>query len=131
MCFANAVLQVLVRSPPLWNLFRQLGDLKGQHGGGPEPRSCATPLVDTMIRFIEEFMNKEKEPPPMEQPLRQATCGNPREGTEVKKVPDVVDSFEPTYIYVAMKEKTQLKCLLVRSCSRIIQAKNPAVTDLC
>ena len=132
MCFANSVLQVLVRSPPLWNLFRQLGDLKGQRGGGPEPRSCATPLVDTMIRFIKEFMNKE-EPPPMEQSLRQATGGNPREGEEVKKGPDVVDSFEPTYIYVAMKEKTQLKCLLVRSssCSRIILANNTAVTDLC
>jgi hypothetical protein len=110
MCFANAVLQLLVHSPPLRNLFRQMGDLKEQRGVGPEPGGCATPLVDTTIRFFEEFMNKEKGPPPTEQPPRQATGGNPREA-------NAVDSFEPTYIYDTMKEKTQLKCLLVSSCA--------------
>ena len=111
MCFANAVLQLLVHSPPLWNLFRQLGDLKELHGeGGPVTGGGATPLVDATVRFFEEFMNKEEPPPP-----RQAADGKPREGGEAKKESNVVDSFEPTYIYDAMKEKRKLKGLLVRS----------------
>ena len=36
-------------------------------------------------------MNKEKDQPSMEQPPRQATGGNPREGEEVKKKPNAVD----------------------------------------
>ena len=115
MCFANAVLQLLVHSPPLWNLFRQLGDLKELRGeGGPATGGGATPLMDATVRFFEEFMDKEKEPPPTVQPPRQAD-GKPREGGEAKKEPNIVDSFEPTYIYDAMKEKRSLKGLLVRS----------------
>ena len=112
MCSANVVLQLLVHSPPLWNLFRQLGDLKELRGeGGPVTGDCATPLVDATVRFFEEFMDKE-EPPP----TRQAADGKPREGGEAKKESnDHVDSFEPTYIYDAMKEKRKLKGLLVRS----------------
>ncbi|KAI0268541.1 hypothetical protein BGY98DRAFT_334976 [Russula aff. rugulosa BPL654] len=34
-CFANAVLQLLVNSPPFWNLFRELGDLKGNENSSP------------------------------------------------------------------------------------------------
>ena len=115
MCFANAVLQLLVHSPPLWNLFRQLGDLKElRGGGGPAIGGGATPLMDATVRIFEEFMDKEKEPSPMLQPPRKAD-GKPREGGQAKKEPNVVDSFEPTYIYDAMKEKRSLKGLLVRS----------------
>jgi hypothetical protein len=112
MCFANALLQLLVHSPPFWDLFRKLGDLKGQHGGGPEPGGCATPLVDAMIIFFEEFVSKEK-PPPTQQPLQPAAKGKSREADE--KQHKITDSFEPTYLYEAMKEKRQLKHLLVRS----------------
>jgi hypothetical protein len=116
MCFSNAVLQLLVHFPPLWNLFRQLGDLKGQRGeGGPATGDGATPLVDATVRFFEEFMNKEKAS------TRRAVGG------EAKKEPDAVDSFEPTYIYDATKEKRKLKSLLVRSRS----TNHPIVTDLC
>jgi hypothetical protein len=113
MCFANAVLQLLVYSPPLQNLFRQLGDLKRQRGGAPEPSGCATPLVDAMIRFFEEFMFEEKEPPPTHQPPQQTAEGTPKEGGVEKKYNKTVDSFEPTYLYEAMKEKRQLNHLLV------------------
>ncbi|KAF8467101.1 hypothetical protein DFH94DRAFT_639069 [Russula ochroleuca] len=107
MCFANAVLQLLVHSPPLWNLFRQLGDLKGLRvEGGPATGGGATPLVDATVRFFEEFMNKEKAP------TGQVTGGKPREGIGAKKEPDAVDPFEPTYIYDAMKEKRKFKRLL-------------------
>jgi hypothetical protein len=123
MCFANAVLQLLVRSPPFWNLFRELGDLKSQRGAGDaESGGSATPLVDATVRFFEEFMFEEEEPPPTQQPLQQ-----PREGKETKKTHNAADPFEPMYMYDAMKEKRQLKILLVRFCATL----RPATTDLC
>ena len=117
MCFANAVLQILVHSPPLWNLFRQLGDLRGTVG--PETGGGATPLVDATVRFFEEFMFREKEPPPPPQVtqdlVRQTAKGKPRKDEVEKKDNEIVDSLEPTYLYEAMKEKRRLKHLLVRS----------------
>ena len=112
--FANSMLQVLVYSPLFRNLFREVGDLKGQHGaGGLENGGSATPLVDATIRFFEEFVFKDG-PPPTQQPPPQAAGGKLREDEEAKKEHNVVDSFEPTYVYDAMKEKGQLKILLVR-----------------
>jgi len=119
LCFANAVLQLLVHFPPFWNLFKQLGDLKGQRGaGGPETGGGATPLVDAMVRFFEEFTFKEREPPPT-QVVRQlpqhATRGKSREDEEDKFENKVVYSFEPKYMYDAIKAKRQLSYFLVRS----------------
>jgi hypothetical protein len=110
MCFANTVLQLLVKSPPFWNLFRELGDLKGQHRAGvPEAGGGATPLVDATVRFIREFILEEESPS-----IQQATRGTTR-ADKGKKGDNVVDSFEPIYLYDAMKEKRRLKSLLVRS----------------
>ena len=106
MCFANAVLQVLVNLPPFFNMFRELGYLKGQRGPGvPETGGSATPLVDTTIRFFKEFMVVEES--------QLATGGT--SANEEGKDESIVNSFEPTYMYDAMKEKRQLKPLLVRS----------------
>ena len=128
MCFANAVFQLLVHSPPLWNLFSQLGDLRGQGGtGAPAAGGGATPLVDATVRSFKEFMNKEKRPPPTQQPLRQAAGGKPKEDEEAKNAPNSVDLFELTYIFDVMKEKTKLKRLLVR----FRAMWGPVVTDLC
>jgi ubiquitin carboxyl-terminal hydrolase 10 len=107
----NVVLQILAHSPLLWNLFRELGDLKRQRRGEPETcggASRATPLVDATVKFFEEFMLKEKESP------QEAVGRKTRKDEEAKKKNDVVDSFEPTYMYEAMKEKRWLKHLLVR-----------------
>jgi len=114
-CFANAVLQLLVHSPPSWNLFRKLCDLKEQRGAleCPETGGGATPLVDATMRFFEEFMIKEKEPPSTQQPPQHPPGGTSREGEEKEK--DNSKSFEPTYLYDAMKERRQLKTLLVGS----------------
>ena len=113
MCFASAVLQLLVRSPRFWNLFKELGDLKGKCGqSGLETGSDATLLVDTTMRFFEESMFRE-EPPPAQQQPQQATGRNSREDKKAKKN-NYGDSFEPTYLYDAMKERRQLKRLLVR-----------------
>ena len=127
MCFANATLQLLVHSPPFWNLFRELGDLKGQRGAGdPGTGSGAMPLVDATVRFFEEFRSEEKEPLPTQQPLQQAAWGKSREDEEGEDH-SAVDSFEPLYMYDAMKEKRQLKHLLVRSCATL----RLAVSDSC
>ena len=108
--FVNAVLQILVHSPLFWNLFRELGVLRRRRAGGPETGSGTTPLVDATVRLFEEFMLKEKEPPQEPEAARE----KPREVEEAKKMHDVFGSFEPMYMYEAMKEKRQLKDLLVR-----------------
>ena len=118
MCFANATLQLLVHSAPFWNLFRELGDLKAQRRAGDlGTGSGAMPLVDAMVRFFEEFRSKAKEPLPTQLPLQQAAWGKSREDEEEREEHSAVDSFEPLYMYDAMREKRQLKHLLVRSCA--------------
>jgi hypothetical protein len=113
MCFANAVLQLLVNLPPLRTLFRELGDLKEQRGAGvPEAGGGATPLVDATVRFFKEFIVEES--PSTQQQSQLATGGTSRADKE-EKDDNIVDGFEPSYMYDAMKEKRQLKPLLVRS----------------
>lgn len=67
----------------------------GEAGGG------ATPPVDATLRFVEEFVSKEKELPSTQQPPLRAEIGKPGEdeGEKKKKKKKVVDSFEPTYMY--------------------------------
>ncbi|KAI0272066.1 hypothetical protein BGY98DRAFT_169651 [Russula aff. rugulosa BPL654] len=110
-CFANAVLQLLVNSPPFWHLFRELGDLKGQRGAGvPETGGSSTPLADATVRFFKEFM-VEEDSPSTQQLSQLAACGTSTVDDE-KKDDNVVDSLEPTYLYDAMREKRQLRPLL-------------------
>ncbi|KAI0274429.1 hypothetical protein BGY98DRAFT_1098972 [Russula aff. rugulosa BPL654] len=110
ICFANAVLQLLVNSPPFRNPFRELGDLKAKRGAGvPETGAGSTPLVDATVRFLKEFL-VEEESPSTQQRSQPAAGGISRADGE-KKGDNVVDSFEPTYMYDAMKEKRQLKPL--------------------
>ena len=116
MCSVNAVLQLLVHSPPFWNLFIALGDLKKQRGTGSEIDGGATPLVDATVRFVEEFLFKEKGPPATQQPPQLATGGERKEDEEAEKDDDAGHPFEPTFLYHAMKENGQLKDLLVRPC---------------
>ena len=122
MCFVNAALQLLVHSPPLSNLFRELGDLKRQHkekAEGPETDDRASsPLVDATVRFFEEFIFEEAAPPSQQspqQPEEAVRIPKEEEEEEAKTVPLAVNSFEPLYLYDAMKEKRQLKPFLVRS----------------
>ena len=124
MCFANAVLQLLVHSPSFWDLFRELDDLKGTRGAGlSETSDGATTLVDATLRFFEEFRFKKEQP---QEPPQQVAGGNVREDEETKKEINA-DSFQPSYMYDVMKGKIQLKKLLVRSRATY----RPAVTDPC
>ena len=107
-------MQLLANSPPFRNLFRGLGDLKGQRRAGvPKAGGGAAPLVDATVRLFKEFLVEES--PPKQQQLQPPTGGTSRTSEE-KKDDNVVDLFEPTYMYDTMKEKRQLKLLLV--CSR-------------
>ena len=127
MSFTNAVLQLLVRSPPFWNLIRELGDLKGQRGAGsPETGGVATLLVDATAKFCDEFVYKDELS--VTQQLQQNSArGKARENEEGKKEPNDVDSFNPRYMYDVMKEMRRLKDLLVRFRTRM----RPSVTDSC
>ena len=114
MCFANAVLQLLVHAPPFCDLIRELGNLKGQRGAWVlEETGSATPLADATLRFFEEFTFKEEEPP--SPPPQQVAGGKPREDEDATKGYNA--SFEPMYMYDALKEKRQLRTFLVRSSS--------------
>jgi hypothetical protein len=116
ICFANAVLQLLVNLPPFWNLFRELDHVKAQRGA-PET-GVATPLVDATVEFFKQFL-VEDESPSTQQPSHPATEGTSRVDEE-RKGDNIVDSFEPTYLYDAMKEKRQLKPLFVRSSDHVV-----------
>ena len=122
MCFANAVLQLLVYCPPFWKLFRELGRLIGQRGRGEgqETSGSATPLVDATVRFLDEFVYEEKKPAPAQQPQQQGGRGKAREEEEEKKEDDGVDSFIPTYVYDALKEKKRFDNMRVRSRVRVV-----------
>ena len=75
----------------------------------------ATPLVGAKVKFLDEFVYKEELL--MTQQMKLSTeRGDAKESEEGKKEHDAADSFNPRYLYDAMKEKTQLKYLLV--CSR-------------
>jgi ubiquitin carboxyl-terminal hydrolase 10 len=126
MCFANAVLQLLVYCPPFWKLFREVGRLTGPRERGERIGGNATLLVDATVRFLEEFVHEEKKPP-TQQPQQQAGNVKPKEEEDEKKEDDGVDSFIPTYIYNAMKEKKRFDNMRVGSRARVA----PFVTDLC
>ena len=114
MSLANAVFQLLVHSPPLSNLFRELGDMKRHRGaGGPETGGSATPLMDAVVRILEEFGIEEKESLSTQQPLQYIAEGKPSEDEQTKEGHNTVDLLKPRYMYDAMKEKGRLKNLLV------------------
>lgn len=83
-------------------------------GEGQESGGSATPLVDATVRFLEEFVYEEKKPFPTQQPQQQAAKGKAREEEGEKKEDDGVDSFLPTYVYDAMKEKKRFDNMRVR-----------------
>ncbi|KAI0636523.1 hypothetical protein C8Q77DRAFT_1093171 [Trametes polyzona] len=96
MCFANAVLQILVYCPPFHRFFSELRKhLAGPVVGSQREGSKATPLVDATIQFLKEFV---PDPP--------ATSDSKAKGKEREDdLFDELDSFIPTYVYDAMKEK--------------------------
>ncbi|KAI0267252.1 hypothetical protein BGY98DRAFT_1180882 [Russula aff. rugulosa BPL654] len=77
---------------------------------GPETGGGTTPLVDATVRFFKEFMVEESAS--TQRQSQPATGRTSRAADEEKKDNNVADSFEPRYLYDAMKEKRQLRPLL-------------------
>ncbi|KAI8982818.1 hypothetical protein BD414DRAFT_491218 [Trametes punicea] len=97
MCFANAVLQILVYCPPFHRFFSELRKhLSGPVVGSQREGTKATPLVDATIQFLKEFV-----PDPPVPSADSKAKGKEREDDLF----DELDSFIPTYVYDAMKEK--------------------------
>jgi ubiquitin carboxyl-terminal hydrolase 10 len=84
-----------------------------ERGEVQDSSDSTTPLVDATVRFLEEFVREEK-PSSTQQPLQQAARGKAREEDE-KEEDDGVDSFVPTYVYDALKEKKRFDNMRVRS----------------
>ncbi|RDX46907.1 cysteine proteinase [Lentinus brumalis] len=97
MCFANAVLQILVYCPPFHRFFSELRKhVAGPVVGSQREGTKATPLVDATIQFLKEFVPDS--PTPSNDPKAK---GKEREDDAF----DELESFIPTYVYDAMKEK--------------------------
>ncbi|KAF8171652.1 hypothetical protein BJ912DRAFT_1082179 [Pholiota molesta] len=136
MCFANAVLQVLVYCPPFHRLFAELGRVlvgpvvgggggagvgaKEERVGAVAAQGSATPLVDATIEFLREFAEdrKKRDRARLEVVSRNGVGagGSGRGKGKEREVRGEAaaaeeeddwdgDSFLPTYIYDAMKEK--------------------------
>lgn len=105
MCFANSVLQVLIYCPPFHRLFFELRKyLAGPVLGSQRDGSKATPLVDATIQFLKEFV-----PEPTQSPNGKSK-GKERQEDDF----DELESFIPTYVYDAMKEKKRFANMIVR-----------------
>ena len=117
-CLANAMLQLLVYCPPFWDLFKDLGRVVGQRER-EETGGSTTPLIDATVRYRDEFSYKMKSSP-TQQFQQQVSRGKAREKKKEKEVNDGADSFIPTYVYDAMKEKGQFINVSIRSCARVV-----------
>lgn len=106
MCFANSVLQILIYCPPFHKLFTELGSyLTGPVVGAQKEKEGgkATPLVDATIEFLKEFE--------LEQDKKGKVAGKGKEKREEED--DDLDSFIPSKIYDAMKEKKRFDSMRV------------------
>ena len=107
MCFANAVLQILIYCPPFHRFFSELKKhLAGPVVGSQREGTKATPLVDATIQFLKEFVPD----PPTNTNTNSKSKGKEREDD----IFDELDSFIPTYVYDAMKEKKRFANMIVR-----------------
>jgi ubiquitin carboxyl-terminal hydrolase 10 len=90
MCFANAVLQVLLYCPSFWRLFEELGKLMGGSTVGDKE----TPLVNATVEFLKEFKIDEVD-----------EKGKGGKGKQREEEEDGPGSFLPSFVYDALKQK--------------------------
>ena len=106
MCFANAVLQVLVYCPQFNRLFMELGKyISGPVVGSQKEGTKATPLVDATMQFLKEFMP----------PTTTSGGGDSKAKGKEKEEDDFYEpeSFIPTFVYDVMKEKKRFANMVV------------------
>jgi ubiquitin carboxyl-terminal hydrolase 10 len=96
MCFANAVLQTLVYTPPFFRLFNEIGKYLGREGTKlSDLVGKEVPLMDATVEFLNEF-----------KPKPRLSGNNNRDADDDF---DGVDSFIPSNIYEAMKAKSRFE----------------------
>ena len=112
MYFANAVLQMLVYTPPFQKLFVELGRLKGaKDNKGKKKSTDKTPLVDAMIEFVKEFVVDDVCSANGSGLADGWGGGNEMEsedGSQDSSEDEGMwegESFIPTYVYNALKKK--------------------------
>ncbi|KAJ7578547.1 hypothetical protein C8J56DRAFT_797456 [Mycena floridula] len=115
MCFANSVLQILIYCPPFYTLFYELAKLLppkklGPGKDGQKPPVSLTPLVDATIEFLKDLMVSESENGKMtlKDNIGFASRGKGKgkeKEEDAQEADDWDDSFIPTHVYDAMKEK--------------------------
>jgi ubiquitin carboxyl-terminal hydrolase 10 len=91
LCFANAILQVLVYCAPFYNLFRLVGNQVAHDF------QKSTPLMEAVIYFLSEF---QEVPLPVQKSLQESP------GAAMDLLRDIQaasEPFVPEYLYDAMK----------------------------
>lgn len=111
MCFANSVLQILLYCPPFFRFFNELGRLVGT---GERIMNDA-PLTNATIEFLKDFYEADK---PKESPTSPGRKGKDRATQEESD--EFPESFIPTYIYDAMKEKKRFDSMRVCRCLVVV-----------
>ncbi|KAK0211277.1 hypothetical protein DFS33DRAFT_1251525 [Desarmillaria ectypa] len=100
MCFANSVLQILLYCPPFFRLFYELSRLVVS---GAKILGEAH-LTEATMTFLKEFFEDEKDD--AKEPESSTTAqGKGKEKMSVNDDDWERESFIPTYIYDALKEK--------------------------
>lgn len=126
MCFANAVLQVLVYCQPFHSFFAEVGKLLPPHKATStdEDDPAAAPLVRATVNFLQEFMVKT--PSPSTKGKERARNGN--EETFNDGPESDWDAFLPTNFYDAMKEKKRFDSMRVSiaCCCRYFSVSDPS-----
>jgi ubiquitin carboxyl-terminal hydrolase 10 len=102
MCFANAVLQVLVYCPPFYRLFNELA----MYLPGPSP-SDSVKTVDNRISLTTGTIEFLKEFSPLTEKERRR---REEDGEDV-----FLDSFTPASVYDAMRAKKRFDNMRVSS----------------
>lgn len=125
MCFANAVLQVLVYCSPFQRLFIVLGKLLLSYSPpSPSPstvngtqlnghrQKSQTPFIDATVQFLREFIDDAS--PTQFAAAKGKQREIPHANHEEEEENEWFESFLPWYVYDAMKENKRFENMRVR-----------------
>ena len=134
MCFANAVLQVLVYCPPFQRLFIVLGKLLLSYSPpSPSPstvnstqlnghrQKSQTPFIDATVQFLREFIDDGSPTQFLAAKGKQREIPHANQEEEEEEENEWFESFLPWYVsflpwyvYDAMKENKRFESMRVR-----------------
>ncbi|KAK0079937.1 hypothetical protein PV325_000624 [Microctonus aethiopoides] len=91
-CYINSILQALLACPPFYNLLKALPYTR--HSS----KNSTTPLIDNMVRFVNEF-----DPLPEGQRLPRKDLRAQKKSEDVATDIQAGVAFEPSYVYTMLK----------------------------